>query len=349
MFSRITLKNLAAFQQLEWQQHNRINLIIGENDTGKTYLLKILYCLARSVEEYKKRQSSDPKLHWQDVLAEKLRWIFQPPDLELGKLVHKGTNELSVNAQLSDNESIGFVFGDKTTKKIIRFTPSSLSNFPVFNALFIPPKEIMTVMEAIDATRYQLEIIGFDDTYIDLIRALRLPQTRGSLQKELVNSMKLMENVMGGGQILMERNQFIFKRGNEKYSMSQTAEGIKKIGILNRLIRNRLLNKNSILFLDEPEVNLHPKAIVSLVNLLFNLAQLGVQIYIATHSYFILKRFELLARQYNQSIPVCVLSRNKTQDIQTEFYNLADGMPPNPITDVSIELYEQEVKLDIES
>jgi len=31
-----------------------------------------------------------------------------------------------------------------------------------------------------------------------------------------------------------------------------------------------------------------------------------------------------------------------------DFYDLRDGMPPNPIIDVSVELYEQDVRLDIE-
>jgi predicted ATPase len=349
MFSNLTLENLAAFQKLEWQQHERINLIIGENDTGKTHLLKILYCLARSLEEYQKRKQSDSKLRWQNVLAEKLRWTFQPPDLALGKLVHKGKKEVNVNAQFIENDlNMGFVFGEKTTKKILKFSPSSLSNFPAVNALFIPPKEILTVMEAIDATRYQLEIIGFDDTYIDLIRALRLPMSQGILQKNLLKSLKSLNNLMGNGRIDIERNQFIFKRGFEKYSMSQTAEGVKKVGILSRLIRNRLLNQGSILFMDEPETNLHPKAIVSLVDLLFNLAQIGVQIYIATHSYFVLKRFELLTRQHNHLISVCSLSQTQKKGVTADFYDLRDGMPPNPITDVSIALYEQDVKLDIE-
>jgi predicted ATPase len=95
-------------------------------------------------------------------------------------------------------------------------------------------------------------------------------------------------------------------------------------------------------------VNLHSKAIVGLVEMLFHAARAGIQIYIATHSYFVLKRFELIARQHDEMIPVCSLSKTQTEGVNADFYDLRDGMPPNPITDVSIDLYEQGVRLDIE-
>ncbi len=350
MFNNLILENIAAFQQLQWQQHERLNLIIGENDCGKTHLLKLLYGIARSLEDYQKRGNNDPSLSWQEVLADKLRWIFQPPALELGKLVHKGKSQLSVNAHINDDINLSFSFGEKTTRKILKFTPHFIAITTPINALFLPPKEILTVMDAIEATRSQLEIIGFDDTYLDLIKALRLPVSRGKLHQHLKTAVELLDEQMGKGQIEVEQNEFMFKRGHEKYTMSQTAEGIKKIGILNRLIKNRMLKPGSILFVDEPEVNLHPKAIVALVDIFFLLAQqAGIQIYLATHNYFVLRRFEWLARKHNEPIGLCSLFRSPKNGVLAEFYNLRDGMPSNPIIDVSIELYEQNVILDFET
>jgi predicted ATPase len=68
--------------------------------------------------------------------------------------------------------------------------------------------------------------------------------------------------------------------------MQLTAEGIKKIGILTTLIRNRQLNANSVLFLDEPETTLHPEATRELVEMLMLMARAGMQIFLATHNYF---------------------------------------------------------------
>jgi AAA15 family ATPase/GTPase len=341
MFNHITLEKMAVFHQLDWPQHQRINLIIGENDTGKTHLLKILYCLARSLEEYNKTDKRPPR-SWQEILANKLLWTFQPPDWRLNQLIEKGQQWLKVAARF-DKQNIHFVLQEKTTT-IAEISELTDLLFPEFNTLFIPPKEILTAFDAIAATREQLEIAGFDDCYFDLIKALRLPITRGEIQDNWQQILKKLDNLMIDGQIRFDKQRFIFKRGNTQYAMSETAEGIKKLAIFNLLIRNRKIKNGTIIFIDEPEVNLHPKAIVGLVEMLFHAARAGIQIYIATHSYFVLKRFELLARQYDEKIPVCSLSRTQTAD----FYDLRDGMPPNPIIDVSIELYEQDVKLDIE-
>ena len=53
----LCLENFVAFQQpLDWRVHSSLNVIIGVNDTGKTHLLKLLYAMTRSVEEFWKKQ-----------------------------------------------------------------------------------------------------------------------------------------------------------------------------------------------------------------------------------------------------------------------------------------------------
>lgn len=345
MFNRLTLENLAAFQRLEWHQHQRLNLLIGDNDTGKTYLLKILYCIVRGIEEYQRTDQVPPRA-WQEVLSNKLLWTFQPPAWKLSQLIFKGQSRLQVTAGV-DTETLHLALEEQTDTEIAEVSELT-GQFAEINALFIPPKEVLTAFAAIAATREQLEIAGFDDTYFDLLKALRLPLTKGKIQENLQAVLNTLNNLMVGGQIRLDQHHFVFERSNQQYSMSQTAEGIKKIGIFDTLIRNRKLKTGSILFIDEPEVNLHPKAIVVLVDMLFQMAQAGIQIYIATHSYFVLKRFELLARLHNEPISLCSLSRTAGAGVTAEFYDLREGMPPNSIIDVSIELYEQEVRLDIE-
>ncbi len=50
------------------------------------------------------------------------------------------------------------------------------------------------------------------------------------------------------------------------------------------------ITKDTVLFVDEPETNLHPRASAVFTQTLFRLAQAGVQVYLATHSYFVLKQ-----------------------------------------------------------
>ena len=208
-----------------------------------------------------------------------------------------------------------------------------------------PPKEVLTSLDAIAATRETLEITGFGDHYFDLIKALRLPTTRGNIQSNLKQVLEELEALFAG-EVRKEGDEFVFKRGNEKYRMSQTAEGIKKIGILTQLIRNRTINTGSILFFDEPEANLHPQAIVALADMLVELSRADIQIFLATHDYFILKALELKARQYESSIPICSLTKS-VDGVEATLDDLQEGMPKNPILDVSSKLLNDDMNLSL--
>ena len=50
-------------------------------------------------------------------------------------------------------------------------------------------------------------------------------------------------------------------QSNQKFSIGATAEGVKKISIMDRLLGNGYVNKESVLFIDELESALHPNAI----------------------------------------------------------------------------------------
>lgn len=348
MFERIDIKGFGRHESFDWHQHSQINLIIGENDTGKTQLLKLLYSIAKGLELYQKRQKStnDPLA---EILAQKMLWVFQPDKFELGKLVRRGSDKKAAFEFRLCGENIHFSF-DKNTKKTIKDCSSKTYTLCDIDALYLPPKEVVSVMDAISATRRELEIPGFDDTYLDLIDLLRVPTTRGSIAKNLIAVTRHLYEATGGGEMKYEKGEFIFTRDREKYGMRSVAEGIRKISVLSHLIRNRTLKSDSILFIDEPETNLHPRYIVLFVEMLYLIAQSGVQIYIATHSEFLLKRFEQLTRENKEPgfTRLLSLTQNADRSINYQCRDLIDGLPDNPIMEQTLSLYETDVRLDLE-
>ena len=60
------------------------------------------------------------------------------------------------------------------------------------------------------------------------------------------------------------------------------------------------LTEGSILFWAEPETNLNPKLFGPVVEILLELQRQGVQIFIATHDYLILKQLDLQTRGDDQ-------------------------------------------------
>jgi predicted ATPase len=75
------------------------------------------------------------------------------------------------------------------------------------------------------------------------------------------------------------------------------AEGLRKFAMLARLISTGVLLEQGYLFWDEPETNLNPQLIRILAEVIGKIAEGGVQVFIATHSLFLLKEIEILTAQ----------------------------------------------------
>ena len=334
MLNEIRLNNFGPLINLKWTNLGPINLIIGENGTGKTFLLKALYSAMRTLEEY--RRGNDQRTA-AEILAEKLYWTFQPD--KIGDLVTKGAaTALSCRIQLNKG-NLNYSFGKDTTKQI-----SSLENDVLprsSNSIFLPAKEILSLHRIILKSREQDKAFGFDDTYLDLARALRQSPRTGKSYAEFAQSRKRLEGILGGRIEYNETSgQWQFKKGKQKFPIGVTAEGIKKIAILDTLLGNRYLDTSSIVFIDEPESALHPVAVSKLLDIVAILADRGVQFFLASHSYFVVKKLFLISQEQNISIPVMSAHADKWTP-----ENLKDGMPENTIINESIRLYKEEVEL----
>lgn len=69
MITDVSIKNFGPLTNLAWNNLSSINLIIGSNGSGKTFILKALYCAMRMLEEYKR---GDFNRTAAEILAEKL-------------------------------------------------------------------------------------------------------------------------------------------------------------------------------------------------------------------------------------------------------------------------------------
>ncbi|WP_338735702.1 AAA family ATPase [Klebsiella michiganensis] len=84
--------------------------------------------------------------------------------------------------------------------------------------------------------------------------------------------------------------------------MPLVAEGLRKMAMLARLISTGVLLEQGYLFWDEPEANLNPKLIKTLARVILALSEQGIQIFIASHSLFLLRELEVLARDDFSSV-----------------------------------------------
>lgn len=352
MIKSIVIQNFMGYGAFRSGDFGQLNVFIGQNDTGKTALLKLLYTAVRTVDIYTKdRRERDVAL--KRVLAEKLTDVYQPGKKGLGELVNKTTKEkLSVDVEfrhewLGYADRLHFSFGDSTTTTIndcqdtINPLPDSI------RSVFIPAKEVLTPLKAIRATRDNLRMSGFDDTYLDLIRALVIPTQKGKITEELSSVNRKLEALFEGQVEQRDDDDFVFKKGNTEFPIQLTAEGIKKIGILTTLIRNRQLNAQSVLFMDEPETALHPEAIIELAEMLTLMTKAGIQVFVATHNYFVLKQLYLCVRREKLNAFCFSLNREKGRAIEAQKHDLNTVFPENAISDAAIKMADQETDLDL--
>ncbi|HEX2081332.1 MAG TPA: ATP-binding protein [Longimicrobium sp.] len=312
----------------------RMNAVIGENGSGKTFLLKALYAAVRALEEA--GRGHDPR-SLETVLFDKLYWTFQVE--KIGELVQKGADgPLHFTMEMSRGR-FTYSFGKDTSRAISNLQSTVPQR--TANSVFLPAKEVLSLLDVILKSREVDRVFGFDDTYLDLARALQINRQKGRNYEEFAQSRERLEAIIGGRAEYDERaKRWMFRKGRAWFGIEVTAEGIKKIAILDMLLGNRYLTPDSIIFIDEPEAALHPSAIVQFLDILATLSGRGIQIFIATHSYFVLKKLYLIAQQHEQSIPLAAHDGEGWH-----LADLRDGLPENAIVAESVRLYEQEVEL----
>lgn len=354
LLKKFKFTNFYGFENIEYSDHAPINLIIGKNDSGKTGLLKLIYATTKTLVEQEKNHAPElQKDSFRIALSKKIRDTFTPRKGGLGDLVTKGGGgNLEAEFLFEDKKSLNIYFGfsGDATKEIKNSSNYTEPFCQDLNCIFIPAKEVLSVLKSIELIK-KYNLFEFDDTYFDLVDALNIPTQKGRVADSLKKISEDLEKLFEGSveQTLTDnQNPYIFKKGKSKFAMPQTAEGIKKIGILTTLFRNRQLNQNTVLIMDEPETTLHPKAQRQLADMLFRMSKEKIQIFIATHSYFLINEFCNIARREKAKINcLSIETKNKDTNRMVTQTDLSNGMPDNAIVMEALEMFKEDTIIEL--
>lgn len=336
----VQLKNFTVFQDVDISFAKHINIISGENGVGKTHLMKLLYAIGTS----SKKSSEYSQKHVEEELAQKLVGVFRPD--HLGRLVKRkgGSNRANVNVKWSSNVDMNISFTISNSKSV-DVEIENEHQWPTM--VFIPVKEIISATENFSGL-YEQYHIAFEETYYDLNKQLLLPLKKEPLKNTQKQLLETLEKVLSG-KITQENNRFYLQQsGIGKLEMGLLAEGYRKIATIIQLIANGTIQENTILFWDEPESNINPKMIPTITKLFLLLAEMGVQLFISTHSYFILQELGLFNEYENKEkldVRFISLHFNDHGKLSVETVSQLKELQHNAIEEEFKRLYNREQEL----
>lgn len=331
MISKVKFENFTAFENLAMQFSPGINILIGENGTGKTHIMKALYA-ACSVIDVQSTQTFD----------QKLRSVFLPNSI--GRMVHRSRGRHSGSVKVvrrDDNES---------TDRSITCQLSSLGKAEVRMtrwvddrrnpATYIPVKDMLANAPRFRAL-YAERHIHFEEIYSDIIDKALQPIPKGKPSRERARLLEILNKSISGR--VVEKNETFYLRNRlGELEFTLLAEGLRKLGLLYMLIQNETLTNGSVLFWDEPEANLNPLLSETVVRILVELQKMGVQLFIATHDYVLLKEFELATDNHTELL-IHSLFRNSTGSISCSTTPDFDEVDPNAIDRAYQNLLDREI------
>ena len=264
----LRLQNFTAFADATFEFVPGVNVLVGENGTGKTHVLKALYALSR----FQRNAFKPSQYLWF------LTGLFAGNDARL----------------LRWNASSGEINDSRT---VVHLKDVDVPSGTPRGLFFQGTPVFLTATDMIGHTKGFLAIerefpLDFDRTYGDIVSKLELDHREE--RTIAVSEMQVLEKQMGGTvEFDFESERFYLVTPEGRIAMPLVAEGLRKFATLHTIWKNGWLRPGTCLFWDEPEANLNPKLMDEIVAAILALARGGVQVFLATHSYVILKELEV--------------------------------------------------------
>jgi predicted ATPase len=335
----LLLQNFTAFENLSLSPSPGINVLIGVNGTGKTHILKVLYAACAITEGEDKDKP----------FGLKLRNVFNPYNGAIGRLVRRKNVSSTARIQITraGGERFQAVFSNHTKgiEDIRTYRRMFWTQRPLLSA-FIPVKEMLALAPGFIAISAKREW-AVEEVYVDIIKKAYLPLLTGPAGRDRKALLGALENAIEG-KIIVKGETFFLKNRQGELEFPLLAEGMRKLALIWLLIQNGSLTKGSILFWDEPEANLNPSLMQQVVKVIFKLQELGVQVFLTTHNYVLLKQFDLQAGK-KSAIQFISLFREPvagkpTGPVISRVSDTYSGIDPNDISGTLDRLYDEEVK-----
>lgn len=334
--TRIQLENFTSFAKLDVEFSAGVNVFIGANGTGKTHLLKLLYaaCAVTVGEDIDKG------------FAQKLCNVFNPYEGRIGRLARRRSGSVTARVAVhrTGDSKLQIQFSNHSQRADAQAVKGATAwSKERIESAYIPVKEMLAHAPGFLATASRREI-AFEEVYIDIIKKALLPKLLGPTDADRKRLLTALEKAIEG-KVIHKNEHFFLKNRQGDLEFTLLAEGIRKLALIWLLIQNGTFLAGSVLFWDEPEANLNPALMGQVVEVILELQRLGVQVFLTTHNYVLLKEFDLRKSNTDQVRYVSLFRGDDAQDDAVQAHVTDDyaAISPNAIASTFDDLYDREI------
>lgn len=259
----------------------------------------------------------------------------------LAKRQGKSTNA-KISVMREGDETLEAAFSNHThDAKDVRPKGEGAWKATKMESAYIPVKEMLAHAPGFLATLAKREL-AFEDTYADIIKRAYLPKLMGPTGQDRGRLLRALENAIEG-KVVVEGEHFFLVNKQGKLEFSLLAEGMRKLALVWLLIQNGTLLQGSILFWDEPEANINPRLMGDVVEVLLELQRMGVQVFLTTHNYVVLKEFDLRKTDAD-AVRYISLFRDSNHEVQAHVTDDYAQIDHNAIADTFADLYRRDME-----
>ena len=338
--TRVEIENFTAFRSLKLDLSPGVNVLVGANGSGKTHLMRACYaaCDVPSAVDFHR----------------KLVGVLLPSDRNLGRLVRrqqgaagKATIRVERGARRLTASFVSHLASEPVSLRPSTFTADEPGDDAgecgpkSMESVYIPAKEMLSNAPGF-LSLYAKREIHFEEVYNDILVRAYLPALREPIDSDREGLLASLREAIGG-EVAVKGEEFFLRSEQGDLEFSLLAEGVRKLALLWLLIRNGTLQPDSVLFWDEPETNLNPKLFGVVMDVVLELQRHGVQVFLATHDYVILKELDLRTTAADKVAFHSLYREEGTGEVRCATTYSYLEIHPNAIADTFTDLYDREV------
>ena len=302
--TRVELDNFLVFKNLSIDLCPGINVIIGGNGTGKTTLLKFVKCAYETCVYDEEDTTFIHNIH-RELAA---------PACSASSFGHRpaDTSEFQAKA-FSDDKclSVSFRDGQVTSSGEEEWKKNGIK---------------MAYMIRDVLCNYGFHTLPIDEP----------------TNERTAHILCLLDKA-AGGMFKFDENDGLQLRSN-RYTRDffHLSSGQQKLARLWMLVRNGIPKGLSVLILDDAEQNLSPNILDNVAQALIELQRLGVQIFLSTYSYILMKELEL-GKTENDSLLFHSLYRGDDGEVHVQSCPDRRALVEDVTQEAGVKVYDKEL------